>query len=91
MIREKKFVTLSTEIDPAMTKMVKFGPKKTYFSTGTQKAQNKRALELKHYFYNDDDLWKKIWVSKYPKPLKCYYAIIFRRVFSYEVFYYFDT
>ena len=27
MIREKKFVTLSTEIDPAVTKMVKFGPK----------------------------------------------------------------
>ena len=35
MIHEKKFVTLSTEIDPAVTKMVKFGPKKPYFSTGT--------------------------------------------------------
>ena len=35
MIREKKIDTLSTEITPAATKMVIFGPKKAYSSTGT--------------------------------------------------------
>ena len=36
----KKIGTLSTEIAPTETKMVKFGPKKAYHSTCTLKAQN---------------------------------------------------
>ena len=36
----KKIGTLSTEIGPAETKIVKFGPKKAYFSTGTKNAPN---------------------------------------------------
>ena len=40
MIREKKFDSLSTEIAPAATKMVKFGPKKAYLSTGTLNIPN---------------------------------------------------
>ena len=40
MIREKKIGTLSTEIAPTETKMVKFGPKKAYHSTCTSKAPN---------------------------------------------------
>ena len=40
MIREKKIDTLSTEIAPAATKMVKFGPKKAYLSTGTLNIPN---------------------------------------------------
>ena len=40
MIREKKIGTLSTEIAPTETKMVKFGPKKAYHSTCTLKAPN---------------------------------------------------
>ena len=35
MICEKKIDTLSTEIAPTATKMVIFGPKKAYSSTGT--------------------------------------------------------
>ena len=35
LIREKKIDTLSTKIAPTATKMVKFGPKKPYLSTGT--------------------------------------------------------
>ena len=34
-IREKKIGTLSTEIGPAATKIVKFWPKKAYLSMGT--------------------------------------------------------
>ena len=33
-IREKKIGTLSTEIGPAATKIVKFWPKKAYLSMG---------------------------------------------------------
>ena len=40
MIREKKFDSLSTEIAPTATKMVKFGPKKAYLSTGTLNIPN---------------------------------------------------
>ena len=40
MIREKKIDTLSTEIAPAATKMVKFGPKKAYLSMGTLNIPN---------------------------------------------------
>ena len=36
----KKIDTLSTEIAPTETKMVKLGPKKAYHSTRTLKAQN---------------------------------------------------
>ena len=36
----KKIDTLSTKIAPAATKMVQFGPKKPYLSTGTKNAQN---------------------------------------------------
>ena len=71
--------------------MVKFDPKNHISVQVLIVLKMSCASELKHYFHNDDDLWKKIWVSKYPKPLKCYYAIIFRHVFTYEVFYYFDT
>ena len=35
MIREKKIGTLSTEIGPVATKIVKFWPKKAFISTGT--------------------------------------------------------
>ena len=36
----KKIDTLSTEIAPAATKMVKFGPKKAYLSMGTLSIPN---------------------------------------------------
>ena len=51
MIREKKIDTLSTEIAPAATKMVKFGPKKVYLSTFPMSC----ASELKPYTINNND------------------------------------
>ena len=36
MIREKKIGTLSTEIGPVATKIVKFWPKKAFISKGTK-------------------------------------------------------
>ena len=40
MIREKKIGTLSTEIGPVATKIVKFWPKKAFISTGTENTPN---------------------------------------------------
>ena len=37
---QKKIDSLSTEIAPAATKMVKFGPKKAYLSMGTLNIPN---------------------------------------------------
>ena len=56
MIREKKFDTLSTEIAPVATKMVKFGPKKHISVQVLRVLKMGCASELNHYFHNDDDL-----------------------------------
>ena len=55
MIREKKIDTLSTEIAPAATKMVIFGPKKHILVWVLKTLQMSCALELKPYTINNDD------------------------------------
>ena len=54
MIREKKIGTLSTEIGPVATKIVKFWPKKAFISTG-KTLQMSCASELKPYINNNED------------------------------------
>ena len=43
-IHEKKIGTLSTEIGPTATKIVKFWPKKAYMSTGTKNTSNELSF-----------------------------------------------
>ena len=54
-IREKKIGTLSTEIGPAKTKIVKFWPKKQISVRVLKKLQMSCALELKPYTTNNED------------------------------------
>ena len=77
MIREKKIDTLSTEIAPAATNMVIFGPKKHISVWVLKTLKMSCASELKLYTINNEDRSKKTAVSKYQKPLTSYYAIIF--------------
>ena len=55
MIREKKIDTLSTEITPAATKMVIFGPKKHIPVWVLKTLQMSCASELKPYINNNED------------------------------------
>ena len=54
-IREKKIGTLSTEIGPAETKIVKFWPKKQISVRVLKTLQMSCALELKPYTINNED------------------------------------
>ena len=63
-IHEKKIGTLSTEIGPAATKIVKFVPKKHISLRVIKTLQISCASELKPYINNNEDRWKKIRVSK---------------------------
>ena len=76
-IREKKIGTLSTEIGPAATKIVKFWPKKHISVWVLKTLQMSCASELKPYINNNKDRWKKIRVPKYQKPLTSYHTIIY--------------
>ena len=64
-ICEKKIGTLSTEIGPNETKIVKFWQKNHISVWVLKTLQMSRALELKPYFYNNEDPWKKNWHFKY--------------------------
>ena len=54
-IREKKIGTLSTEIGPAATKIVKFWPKKHISVWVLKTLQMSCASELKPYINNNED------------------------------------
>ena len=54
-IREKKIGTLSTEIGPTATKIVKFWPKKHISVWVLKTLQMSCASELKPYINNNED------------------------------------
>ena len=76
----KEIGTLSSEIGPAATKIVKFGPKKHISVWVLKTLQMSCASKFKPYTINND-LWKKIGVSKYQKPLNSFYVMIFQMHF----------
>ena len=70
--------TLSTEIGPAATKIVKFWPKKHISVQVLKTLQMSCASELKPYTINNKDRWKKFGChnTKKPQNRKCIWKII---------------
>ena len=90
-IREKKFVTLSTESGPVGTKIVKFWPKKHISVQVLKMLQMSWAFELKPYTINNEDWWKKMGCLNTKNLWIAHMLLFFRCVFCSEVFWYYDT